>query len=261
MIWINGRGQDRIPVARPASSTEAAPSVLTHGWSRSPAGTLPDSAILASLCRNAVRRRVHVPVAARDQPHAPPVWSLIYATVSDRTVTIAGVDQLRARFNANAFSGRVEGGYRFVTPWMGLTPYAAGQFTTFDLPAYTEQALSGANTFALNYASKGVTATRSELGVRTDKSWAMQDAIFTVRGRLAWAHDFNTDRNIAATFQTLPGASFVVNGAAPAHESALTTASAELKWLNGFSLAATFEGEFSDVTRSYAGKGVARYSW
>ena len=26
------------------------------------------------------------------------------------------------------------------------------------------------------------------------------------------------------------------------------------------SLAATFEGEFSDVTRSYAGKGVARYS-
>jgi uncharacterized protein with beta-barrel porin domain len=70
----------------------------------------------------------------RDQPHAPPVWSLIYATVSDRTVTIAGVDQLRARFNANAFSGRVEGGYRFVMPWMGLTPYAAGQFTTFDLP-------------------------------------------------------------------------------------------------------------------------------
>src|ERR1700676_4162717 len=32
----------------------------------------------------------------------------------------------------------------------------------------------------------------------------------------------------------------------------------EMKWLNGFSLAATFEGEFSDVTRSYAGKGVAR---
>jgi hypothetical protein len=26
-------------------------------------------------------------------------------------------------------------------------------------------------------------------------------------------------------------------------------------------LAATFEGEFSSVVRSYAGKGVARYSW
>jgi hypothetical protein len=41
----------------------------------------------------------------------------------------------------------------------------------------------------------------------------------------------------------------------------LTTASAEMKWLNGFSLAATFEGEFSDVARSYAGKGVVRYNW
>jgi hypothetical protein len=38
------------------------------------------------------------------------------------------------------------------------------------------------------------------------------------------------------------------------HDAALTIASAEMKWLNGFSLAATFEGEFSDVTRSYAGK-------
>jgi len=53
----------------------------------------------------------------------------------------------------------------------------------------------------------------------------------------------------------LPGASFVVNGAVPAHDSALTTASAEMKFINGISLAATFEGEFSEVTRSYAGKG------
>jgi autotransporter-associated beta strand protein len=180
---------------------------------------------------------------------------------TDRTVTVAGIDRLHAQFNANAYSGRIEGGYRFVTRWMGVTPYAAGQFTTYSLPAYAEQVLSGAGTFALNYAAKDVTASRTELGVRTDKSFAMQNAILALRGRFAWAHDFNTDRNIAAVFQTLPGASFVVNGAAQARDAALTTASAEMKWLNGFSLAATFEGEFSDVTRSYAGKGIARYTW
>ena len=38
---------------------------------------------------------------------------------TNRTVTIAGIDQLRAQFNANAWSGRVEGGYRFVMPWIG----------------------------------------------------------------------------------------------------------------------------------------------
>jgi uncharacterized protein with beta-barrel porin domain len=180
---------------------------------------------------------------------------------TNRTVTIAGIDQLRARFNANAFSGRVETGYRFVTPVMGVTPYAAGQFTTFDLPSYAEGAVSGASTFALAYGAKSVTDTRSELGIRTDKSWAMQDSILTLRGRVAWAHDYDPDRSVGATFQTLPGASFVANGAAQASDSALTTASAEIKWINGWSAAATFEGEFSDVTRSYAGKGVVRYAW
>jgi autotransporter-associated beta strand protein len=183
---------------------------------------------------------------------------------TDRNVTIAGIDRLHAEFNANAFSGRVEGGYRFVAPWtggVGITPYAAGQFTTFDLPAYAEGALAGANTFALAYGSKSVTDPRSELGIRTDKSFAMRDSILTFRTRFAWAHDFNTDRNIATTFQALPGASFVVNGAAQAHDSALTTASIEMKWINGWSAAATFEGEFSKVTRSYAGKGVVRYAW
>ena len=180
---------------------------------------------------------------------------------TDRTVTVAGIDQLRAKFNANAWSGRLEGGYRFVTPWMGLTPYAAGQFVTFELSNYAETAVSGANTFALSYAAKSVTAARSELGLRSDKSFVLQDAILTLRGRAAWAHDYNPDRSISATFQTLPGTSFVVNGAGQARNAALTTASAEIKWLSGLSLAGTFEGEFSNVTRSYAGKAVARYTW
>jgi uncharacterized protein with beta-barrel porin domain len=183
---------------------------------------------------------------------------------TDRAVTAGGTSQLRAQFDANAFSGRLEGGYRFVAPWVGgvgITPYAAAQFTTFDLPGYAEQATVGSNAFALAYGAKDVTDTRSELGIRTDKSWAMTDGILTLRGRLAWAHDYDPDRSIGATFQTLPGASFVVNGAAQAADSALVTASVEKKWINGWSAAATFEGEFSDVTRSYAGKGVVRYQW
>jgi outer membrane autotransporter protein len=107
-------------------------------------------------------------------------------------VTVAGFDQLQAKFNANAYSGRVEGGYRYVTPWAGITPYAAAQFTTFDLPAYAEQATIGTNNFALAYGAKSVTAPRTELGVRTDRSWALTSSIFTLRGRLAWAHDFDT---------------------------------------------------------------------
>ena len=183
---------------------------------------------------------------------------------TDRTVSIAGIDQLRGQFNANAYSARVEGGNRHVLAsigGIGLTPYAAAQVVAFDLPAYAERTLSGASTFALTYAAKTVTATHTEFGLRSDKSYVVGDAILTLRGRAAWAHGYDTDRNITATFQTLPGASFVVNGAAQAHDAALTAVSAEMKFVSGISLAATFDGEFSDLTRSYAGKAVARYSW
>jgi uncharacterized protein with beta-barrel porin domain len=181
----------------------------------------------------------------------------------DRTVAIDGTAQLHSRLNANTWSGRIETGYRVIAQWtgIGITPYAAGQFSKFDLPSYSEQAQSGPGTFALNYSSKSVADTRSEIGLRTDRSFAVANAVLTLRGRAAWAHDFDTNRSIETAFQGLPGTIFVVNGARAARDSALATASGEWAWRNGVSFGTSFEGEFSDVTRSYAGKGVVRYVW
>ena len=191
---------------------------------------------------------------------AAAAWSWQDVT-TERTVTAGGFERLRAQFNSNAVTGRLEGGYRYATPWMGITPYAAAQFTSYFVPAYAEQVLAGPGNFALNYSARDVTAARTELGVRLDRSYAMSSGLLTLRGRLAWAHDFTADRSAAPVFQTLPGTSFVVYGAAQPQNSALTTASAEMRWSNGWSAAATFEGQFSDVTRSFAGKGVLRHSW
>lgn len=47
---------------------------------------------------------------------------------------------------------------------------------------------------------RSVGRTRTELGFRTDKSFALEHAVLTLRGRTAWAHDFDADRSIAATF-------------------------------------------------------------
>jgi uncharacterized protein with beta-barrel porin domain len=144
---------------------------------------------------------------------------------------------------------------------VGITPYAAAQVTSFALPNYSESSLNGGGLFALNYAAQTTTDTRSELGVRTDKSYAMANGVLTLRGRLAWAHDFSPNRVVTALFQTLPGAAFAVNGAKVDADSALVGGSAEMKWLNGFSIAATFDGEFSGNVTSYTGKGVFKYSW
>jgi Autotransporter beta-domain len=140
-----------------------------------------------------------IPICSRPVRSCPAYISAALAygwqdITTNRTVTAGGTNQLRAEFDANAFSGRLEGGYRFVAPWVGgigITPYAAAQFTTFDLPGYAEQAIVGSNAFALAYGAKDITDTRSELGIRTDKSWAMTDGILTLRGRVAWAHDYD----------------------------------------------------------------------
>lgn len=178
-----------------------------------------------------------------------------------RTVAPGGFDQLQGRFKADTFSARFEGGYRFATPLIGITPYAAAQVTNFNLPNYSEVSLNGGGLFALNYASQSLTDTRSELGLRTDKSYAVQNGVLTLRGRAAWAHDYNPGRAVTALFQTLPGTSFVVNGARVDADSALLSASAEMKWLSGFSIAGIFDGEFSSNVTSYSGKGVFKYSW
>jgi outer membrane autotransporter protein len=180
---------------------------------------------------------------------------------TNRTVALAGADQLQGRYKADTFSARFEGGYRFATPLIGITPYAAAQLTNFNLPNYSEVSLNGGGLFALNYASQSLTDTRSELGLRTDKAYAMQNGVLTLRGRAAWAHDYNPSRAVTALFQALPGTSFVVNGARVDADSALLSASAEMKWLSGFSIAGTFDGEFSGNVTSYSGKGVFKYSW
>ncbi|MCP3382337.1 autotransporter domain-containing protein [Bradyrhizobium sp. CCGUVB4N] len=183
---------------------------------------------------------------------------------TDRTVTVSGTDKLTANFKASTFSGRLETGWRFApipASSFGVTPYAAVQATTFHLPGYGETALVGSNQFALSYTSQDTTNVRTELGARTDQRILVNDGVLTLRGRLAWAHDTNTNRFVNAAFQTLPGAAFTVGGAQPAADSALVGSRAEMKWRNGLSLAGMVEGEFSQSTQTYTGKGMVRYEW
>ena len=124
-------------------------------------------------------------------------------------------DHLTASFNAQSLGARVESGYRFATAFGGLAPYAAIQAQSFRTPTYSETDVNGGG-FALGYAGRTATDTRSELGARFDRLLALNpNAALALRARLAWAHDWVSDPTLAAVFQALPGASFIVNGAAP----------------------------------------------
>jgi uncharacterized protein with beta-barrel porin domain len=62
-------------------------------------------------------------------------------------------------------------------------------------------------------------------------------------------------------FQALSCASFIVDGATPAKNSAPTSAGAELRLANGITLLAKFDGEFASHSSTYANTGTFRYRW
>jgi autotransporter-associated beta strand protein len=170
-------------------------------------------------------------------------------------------DHLTASFNAQSYGGRIESGYRFTTWYGGVTPYAAIQVQSFHTPAYSETDTNGGG-FGLSYNSRTGNDTRSELGARFDRVLALYtNAVLSLRARLAWAHDWVSDPTLAPVFQVLPGASFIVNGATPAKNSALASAGTELRIANGVTLLAKFDGEFATHASTYAGTGTVRYTW
>ena len=177
------------------------------------------------------------------------------------TDRVALVDHLTADFNAQSYGGRLEGGYRFGTPYGGIAPYAAIQAQNFHTPGYTETGVIP-NGFALTFNGRDATDTRSELGARFDRVLAVySNAVLALRGRVAWAHDWISDPTLTPLFQVLPGSTFIVNGAFPAKDSALASAGGELRLANGVTLLAKFDGEFASHSSTYAGTGTIRYTW
>jgi autotransporter-associated beta strand protein len=177
------------------------------------------------------------------------------------TDRIALGDQLSAKFSGQSFGARIEGGYRIaVAPAFGVTPYAAVQAQNFHTPDYSETDRSGGG-FGLSYGAMTATDVRTELGSRFDAPTFVGGMPLILRGRLAWAHDFVGNPSLNAAFQALPGASFTVNGAAIARDSALASAGAELRITPRLAVLAKFDGEFATRSQTYAGTATLRYTW
>jgi len=143
---------------------------------------------------------------------------------------------------------------------VGITPYAAIQAQNFHTPAYSETDLSGGG-FGLSYNAMNGTDTRSELGGRFDDLTALGAMPLILRAKVAWAHDWVSNPALNASFESLPGTAFTVNGAPIPHDSALASAGAQLFFTPNWSLLAKFDGEFASSSQLYAGSGTLRYTW
>ena len=188
-----------------------------------------------------------------------------YWMSTNRTVTVAGLDQLKADFNADSWGGRLEGGYRLPTDfWAAIwTPYAAFQGQSFHTPNYGEFATVGSNQFALNVAGRTATAYRGELGLRTDKTVAIDNGNqLNLFSKIAYARDEISNPSVAASFTVLgAGSNFTVFGARPSQNLALSSSGFEARLANGVSFMVKGDTEWGERSRTYAGTGRIRYTW
>jgi uncharacterized protein with beta-barrel porin domain len=141
-----------------------------------------------------------------------------------------------------------------------LTPFVAGQATTFFLPGYSETS-SGSTLFALSYGSQSETPARTELGAQLEHGFALGDTQVKLTGRAAWAYNARRANAVSASFQALPGSSFTVVGAQPGRNAAIVDAGAEFAFSPNVKARIGFQGEFSNSSTSYGGNAKLTLAW
>ena len=170
-------------------------------------------------------------------------------------------DHLTASFKAQSIGGRVETGYRYATLIGGVAPYAALQVQSFqhaDLPrdrSHGRRFRADLQRAHRQRYAKRVGRAPRPCGAARSHGGADPARPPRLGARLG-------DRPFARrVFQALPGASFTVNGAAPAKDSVLASAGAELRLANGVTLLGKLDSEFTGRSNTYAGTGTVRVNW
>jgi fibronectin-binding autotransporter adhesin len=181
---------------------------------------------------------------------------------TNRNVTMPEVANLTANFLASGPTARLETGYRFVTPEMGITPYVASEFSALRTPTYSESTASGAQGYALSYDAQTTINGREEVGLWIDKALQLEsNSTLLLRGRVGYAYDWWNNDNLTAQFASLPTQSFTMTGITPPTSVGLASLMSEVRYPNGVSLSTKIDAEFASGSYSFTGTGTFRYSW
>jgi outer membrane autotransporter protein len=184
------------------------------------------------------------------------------------TRTIAGVGPTEiatGTFNSDMLSGRFEVGYRQAFSGFAVTPFAAVQFAELWQSGYSESSttLAGApGVLGLTYASQTVSSLPTFLGAQLDTRVVLANGtVWSPYARLSWVHEFEPTRDVTASFITLPITGFTVFGPGATRDAARIDLGSKLVIGRNTALFASFDGEFSDRSQMYAGKGGLKVAW
>jgi uncharacterized protein with beta-barrel porin domain len=201
-------------------------------------------------------------------------WGALYAAGvlsysrfdNDVRRTIAGVgpsETPTGRFASDLLGARLELGRSYALPWVNVTPFAAVQTSTLWERGFSESSSAGAlpGILGLTYQSQSATSLPTFLGVQLDTRLTLYNMVWSPFMRTAWVHEFRPNRSLAASFESVPGTLFAVDGARAWSDALKVNAGSRLAINQYASLFASFDGEFANSGHSYAGRGGIRFSW
>jgi autotransporter-associated beta strand protein len=182
-----------------------------------------------------------------------------------RVVSLSGsTDTLTGKLTAYTFGGRFETGAQMKY----FTPYIAVQDHISMLPGYNESAASGANTFALDYASRTYNSGRAEIGLRhfidveVTPRWILTpDFTVHINDRVAYAYDLSDGARTGATFVNLPSSAFDVYGAKAKRHGLLATVGADVLFNNGVRITTHLDTAFTEKSQNFTGFAGIGYTW
>lgn len=179
-----------------------------------------------------------------------------------------GIANERASFGSTEIRERVEAGDSFSrdggfgTPVMRLTPFAALEFAQLTTNGFSEYTTNGvANVYGLQSFGHTIADVPGFVGARIDGVTTFAGYALHPVFSVAYLHEFAPERNLTNGFLSLPGATFLVQGARVARNAAQTKLGAEATIGAHLSAFVNFDGEFSGVEQVYSGKGGLRYTW
>ena len=170
---------------------------------------------------------------------------------------------LRGNFTSTEFRTRVEFGYRFgLTPGVTLTPFYAVEAAKLRSDGFTETPLAGLGLFALNVRGQTASSVPMFFGARLTGDLDLGNGMrLRPSIQAAYVPEFAPVRNQVAGLVNLPGAVFLTDGARPSRSSVQVKTGAELAVLDNIAISANFDGEFSNRSNTYAGKGAIKVRW
>jgi uncharacterized protein with beta-barrel porin domain len=195
--------------------------------------------------------------------------TLNYAHFTNKTErTISGVgatENANGSFDSDQLGGRFELGWRKHFDHVTLTPFAAVEPTALWQRSYTESSTiagGGSGVLGLSYSAHTTTSLPTFLGAQVDTRYVLAGGqVLSPMARLSWVHEFKPDRQVEATFVSIPSTLFTVDGARAARDSVRLDTGVTLALNQSVALFANFNGELSSESQMASATGGAKVTW